>query len=254
MENLAEVWIKLRGEIPNSVGGENAASLARDDHPTRYFVALWERTHWIVESSVMMGLHPSQQASCSHEEIAEIYAEWFKYKLNRKRQSDALRGLMTLISDGLFPAVMDVVDGVPAPDVYVDVYFEPSVPVYALVNLSWIPGGADWSRAATEVDAVEPWRTWWLTDPAIHPYNTCFRARNVDFLLFAPTGMESHVVEAAVVAVVDLTECDPPICFSNTPPCANRSGFTSLKVVGLANSAGQPATRRLPCATPEHSG
>ncbi|GMF45639.1 unnamed protein product [Phytophthora fragariaefolia] len=174
MEKLAEVWIKLRGEIPNSADSGNSASLARDDHPTRYFVALWERTHWIVASSVMMGLHPSQQASCSYEEIAEMYAEWFKYKLNRKRRSDTLRGLMTSISDGMFSAVMKVVDGVPAPDVDAEVYFEPSVPVYSLVNLSWIPGGADWSRAATEVDTVEPWRTWWLTDPASHPVQHLF--------------------------------------------------------------------------------
>ncbi|GMF47838.1 unnamed protein product [Phytophthora fragariaefolia] len=136
MEKLAEVWIKLRGEIPNSADSGNSASLAWDDHPTRYFVALWERTHWIVESSVMMRLHPSQQTSSSNEEIAEVYAEWFKYKLNRKRRSDALRGLMTSISDGLFSAVMKVVDGVPAPDVDAEVYFEPSVPVYPLVTLS----------------------------------------------------------------------------------------------------------------------
>ncbi|GMF27069.1 unnamed protein product [Phytophthora fragariaefolia] len=112
-----------------------------------------------------------------------------------------------------------------APDVDAEVYFEPSVPVYPLVNLSWIPGGADWSRAATEVDAVEPWRTWWLTDPTSHPYNTCFRDRNVDFLPFAPSGMESHVVEAAVVDDVDLTESDPLIRSPNAPPCAKRSGI-----------------------------
>ncbi|GMF53891.1 unnamed protein product [Phytophthora fragariaefolia] len=136
MEKLAEVWIKLRGEIPNWADSGNSASLARNDHPTRYFVALWERTHWIVESSVMMGLHPSQQASSSYEGIAAMYTEWSKYKLNRKRRSDALRGLMTTISDNLFSAVMKVVDGVPAPDVDAEVYFEPSVPVYPLVNLS----------------------------------------------------------------------------------------------------------------------
>ncbi|GMF24268.1 unnamed protein product [Phytophthora fragariaefolia] len=139
----------------------------------------------------------SQQASSSYEEIAEMYAEWFKYKLNRKRRSDALRGLMTSISDGLFSAVMKVVDGVPAPD----------------------------------VDA-EPWRTWWLTDPAIHPYNTCFRARKVDFLPFAPTEMESHVVEAAVVDDVNLTESDPPIRSSNAPTCANRSGIHIFESFG----------------------
>ncbi|GMF61218.1 unnamed protein product [Phytophthora fragariaefolia] len=154
-----------------------------------------------------------------------MYAEWSKYKLNRKRRSDALRGLMTTISDNMYSAVMKVVDGVPAPDVDAEVYFEPSVPVYPLVNLSWIPGGADWSQAATEVDAVEPWRTGWLTDPVRHPYNTCFRARNVDFLHFAPTGVEFYVVEAAVVDDVDLTESDPPIRSSSAPLCVNRSGI-----------------------------
>ncbi|GMF48256.1 unnamed protein product [Phytophthora fragariaefolia] len=157
MAKLVEVWIKLRGEIPSSAEKENSASLAQDDHPTRYFVALWERTHWIVESSVMTGLHSSQQACHSYEEIAEMYAEWFKYKLNRKRRSDALRGHMTSVSDDLFSAVMKMVDGMPAPGVAVELYFEPSVPVYPLVNLSWIPGGADWRPAAPEVDAVEPW-------------------------------------------------------------------------------------------------
>ncbi|GMF52173.1 unnamed protein product [Phytophthora fragariaefolia] len=241
MEKLAEVWIKLRGEIPNSAGSGNSASLARDDHPTRYFVALWERTHWIVESSVMMGLHPSQQASSSYEGIAEMYTEWSKYKLNRKRRSDALRDLMTTISDNLFSAVMKVVDGVPAPDVDAEVYFEPSEPVYPLANLSWIPGGADWSQAGTEVDAVEPWRTWWLTDPASHPYNTCFRARNVDFLPFAPTGVESHVVEAAVVDDVDLTESDPPIRSSSAPLCANLSGIHIFEGCG-PGELGWPAS------------
>ncbi|GMF47198.1 unnamed protein product [Phytophthora fragariaefolia] len=78
MERLAELWVKLRREISNPTKPGNSASLARDDHPTRYFVALWERTHWVVESSVMMGLHPSQQASCSYEEIADMYTEWFQ--------------------------------------------------------------------------------------------------------------------------------------------------------------------------------
>ncbi|GMG18096.1 unnamed protein product [Phytophthora fragariaefolia] len=208
MEKLAEVWIKLRGGIPNSADSGNSASLARDDHPTRYLVALWERTHWIVESSVMMGLHPSQQASSSYEEIAEMYAEWSKYKLNRKRRSDALRGLMTSISDNLFSAVMKVVDGVPAPDVDDEVYFEPSVPVYPLVNLSWIPSGADWIRAATKVDAVES---------------------------------GSHVVEAAVVDDVDLTESDPPIRSSSAPLCANLSGIHIFEGCG-PGELGWPAS------------
>ncbi|GMG17010.1 unnamed protein product [Phytophthora fragariaefolia] len=210
--------IKLRGEIPSPTKPGNSTSLARDDHPTRYFVALWERTHWDVESSVMMGLHPSQQASRSYEEIADMYAEWFQYKLCRKRRSDALRSLMATISDDLYSAVVKSIGGVPAPDVDAELYFEPSVPVYLLVNLSWIPGRSDWCQAVSEVDSTESWRTWWLTDPARHPYNACFRARNVDFLPFAPPGVYPNIVEAAVEDDVDLTEPDPPIRSTSAPP------------------------------------
>ncbi|GMF47822.1 unnamed protein product [Phytophthora fragariaefolia] len=182
MERLAELWVKLRGGIPSPTKPGNSASLARGDHPTRYyFVALWECNHWVVESSVMMGLHPSQQASSSYEEIADMYAKWFQYKL--------------------------------------------CLPVYPLVNLSWIPGGSDWCQAVSEVDGAEPWRTWWLTDPARHPYNACFRARNVGFLPFAPPGVDPNIVEAAVEDDVDLNEPDPPIRSTSAPPCANRVGI-----------------------------
>ncbi|GMF40592.1 unnamed protein product [Phytophthora fragariaefolia] len=87
----------------------NWASLARDEHPTRYFVAFWERTHWVVESGVMMGLHPSQQASHSYEEIADMHVECFQYMLSRKRRSDALRSLMVTVSDDLYLAVVNTI-------------------------------------------------------------------------------------------------------------------------------------------------
>ncbi|GMF23362.1 unnamed protein product [Phytophthora fragariaefolia] len=65
MERLAELWVKLRGAIPSPTKLGNSVTLVRDDHPTRYFVALWERTHLVVEAGVMMSLHPSQQGSRS---------------------------------------------------------------------------------------------------------------------------------------------------------------------------------------------
>ncbi|GMF47921.1 unnamed protein product [Phytophthora fragariaefolia] len=244
MDSLAELWVKLRGEIPSPTKPGNSASLARDDHPTRSFVALWERTHWVVESSVMMGLHPSRQGSRSYEEIADMYTEWFRYKLCRKRRSDALRSLMATISDDLYSAVVKSIGGVPAPDVDAELYFEPSVPLNPLVNLSWIPGGSDWCQAVSEVDSPEPWSTWWLTDPARYPYNACFRARNVDFLPFAPTGVDPNVVEAAVENDVDLAEPDPPIRSTGAPPCANRAGIHIFEGCGpgeLGRSASDSA-------------
>ncbi|EGZ29723.1 hypothetical protein PHYSODRAFT_323209 [Phytophthora sojae] len=51
MERLAEVFVKIRGEAPNSA--------CVKEGPTKFFVALFERCHWMVESSVLMGLHPA---------------------------------------------------------------------------------------------------------------------------------------------------------------------------------------------------
>ncbi|KAG2771480.1 hypothetical protein PC129_g16012 [Phytophthora cactorum] len=49
---------------------------------------------------------------------------------------------------------------------------------------------------------------------AAHPYNTCFRARNVDFMVFAPrgmdpSGMDPRVMEDAIQEVFDLAEPAP---------------------------------------------
>ncbi|GMF59215.1 unnamed protein product [Phytophthora fragariaefolia] len=192
----------------------------------------------------MMGPHPSQQASRSYEEIADMYTEWFRYKLCRKRRNDTPRSLMATISDDLYSAVVKSIGGVPVPDVDAELYFEPSVPVYPLVNLSWIPGGSDWCQAVSEVDSAEPWRTWWLTDPGRHPYNACFLARNVDFLPFAPPGVGPNIVEAAVEDDVDLTEPDPPIRSTSAPPCANRAGIHIFEGCGpgeLGRSASDSA-------------
>ncbi|KAE8983798.1 hypothetical protein PR002_g23145 [Phytophthora rubi] len=41
VEKLADVFVKIRGEIPDSAGG--VPNSARDDHPTRFFIALWPR-------------------------------------------------------------------------------------------------------------------------------------------------------------------------------------------------------------------
>ncbi|GMF40594.1 unnamed protein product [Phytophthora fragariaefolia] len=61
--------------------------------------------------------------------------------------------------------------------------------------------------------------------PGSPSYNACFRARNVDFLPIAPSGVDPNVVEAAVEDDVDLTEPDPPIRSTSAPMCANRAGI-----------------------------
>ncbi|KAE9043817.1 hypothetical protein PR002_g3128 [Phytophthora rubi] len=223
MEKLAEVFVKIRGEIPDSAGG--APSSTRDDHPTQFFVALYERGHWLVESSVMMGLHPAYHEGSTYDEVAELHALWLQYRLARKRRSDALRALMTFLTEDLYSAVMKKLNGLAAPEADAELFFEPSVPFYPLVNLSWIPSGKDWCDAAESVDRFETWRTWWLTDPAEHPFNTCFRTRNLEFQVFASKGVDPRIVEDSVEDDVDLDEPALPQISSGTRIPVNREGI-----------------------------
>ncbi|KAE9279325.1 hypothetical protein PF008_g28398 [Phytophthora fragariae] len=223
VEKMAEVFVKIRGEIPDLAGG--APSSARDDDPTRDFVALYERGHWSVESGVMMGLHPAYHEGSTYDEVAELHALWLQYRLARKRRSDALRALMTFLTEDLYSAAMKKLNGLAAPEVDAELFFEPSVPFYPLVNLSWIPSGKDWCGAADSVDRFETWRTWWLTDPAEHPFNTCFRTRNLEFQVFASKGVDPRIVEDSVEDDVDLDEPAPPQISSGARIPVNREGI-----------------------------
>nr|KAE8925276.1 hypothetical protein PF009_g24514 [Phytophthora fragariae] len=223
VEKLADVFVKIRGEIPDSAGG--VPNSARDDHPTRFFIALYERSHWLVESSVMMGLHPAYHEGLTYDEMAEIHALWVQYRLARKPRSDALRALMSFLTDDLYSAVMHTSNGLAAPKADAELFFEPSVPFYPLVNLSWIPSGKDWRGAAESVDRLETWHTWWLTDPAEHPFNTCFRTPNLEFQVFASKGTDPRIVEDSVDDDVDLDEPSPPRISSGARTPVNREGI-----------------------------
>ncbi|GMF32528.1 unnamed protein product [Phytophthora fragariaefolia] len=70
--------------------------------------------------------------------------------------------------------------------------------------------------------------------------------------------MASHVVEAAVVDVVDLTEYGPPIRSSNASPCANRSGYNIFEGCGSSelgwSASDSAATTRHAQATQDDHG
>ncbi|KAG3092222.1 hypothetical protein PI125_g17220 [Phytophthora idaei] len=77
MDVLGEMWVKMRGERPSA-----AANLATpktgacDDQLTRLIVVLYERRHWLVESSVLMGIHPALNPSATPEELTEMFDVW----------------------------------------------------------------------------------------------------------------------------------------------------------------------------------
>ncbi|KAG3108122.1 hypothetical protein PI124_g19416 [Phytophthora idaei] len=78
---------------------------------------------------------------------------------------------------------------------------------------------------------------------AAHPYNTCFRARNVDFMVFAPRGMDPRgidprgidprVMEDAIQEVFDLAEPTTPRIAAGAPPRVNRDGIIIFMGTGL---------------------
>ncbi|POM77514.1 Hypothetical protein PHPALM_5091, partial [Phytophthora palmivora] len=237
MEVLVDLWVRLRGDLPSG-DPSSAADLAQF---TRHFVAMCERTHWLVEASVLIGLHPSFDPSIFPEELVEIHRVWTQYRLERKRRGDGLRALVATAADGLYSAVTSwSADGTPTPLADAELYFDPSVPLYPLVNLPWVPDSALWSEEVLAVDHHEPWRAWWLLDPARHPFNTCFRARNPEFMVFAPKGMDPQVVEDSVDDDVDLAE---PVPAQLSSTRANRSGifiFEDLDDSGVSST--QPSS------------
>ncbi|POM77876.1 Hypothetical protein PHPALM_4673 [Phytophthora palmivora] len=214
METLGDLWVRLRGDLPASGSPNSAADLAAH---TRFFVAMCERTHWLVEASVLIGLHPAFDPSIPPDELIAVYNVWTQYRIERKRRGDALRGLMAAASDELYSAVTaQSSGGLPTPRVDTELYFDPAL----------------WSEEVLAVDHHEPWLAWWLLDPARHPFNTCFRPRNPEFMVFAPHGMDPRVVDESIDDDVDLAEPDPPQIPAGLPPRENWTGIFIFEDLG----------------------
>ncbi|GMF35014.1 unnamed protein product [Phytophthora fragariaefolia] len=132
-------WLKCRGDRQEMA---------------KVFVALYERMHWLVDSSVVLGLHPDLNPASSADELALAYQLWQKYSHERKRRSDALRSVLTELYGTLYKAVteFDAASNTPAPQLDSELYFDPSVPFAPPANLPWFPTSADWCEAAFDID------------------------------------------------------------------------------------------------------
>ncbi|KAE9174285.1 hypothetical protein PF002_g29094 [Phytophthora fragariae] len=69
VEIVVECWLKCRGERPGLM---------------KIFIALYERMHWVVDSSVILGLHPDLNPGRTPAELALALKLWQQYSHERK--------------------------------------------------------------------------------------------------------------------------------------------------------------------------
>ncbi|KAE9080375.1 hypothetical protein PF006_g27328 [Phytophthora fragariae] len=69
VEIVVECWLKCRGERPDLM---------------KILIALYERMHWIVDSSVILGLHPDLNPGRTPAELALALQLWQQYSHERK--------------------------------------------------------------------------------------------------------------------------------------------------------------------------
>ncbi|GMF15509.1 unnamed protein product [Phytophthora fragariaefolia] len=211
LEVLSQEWCKSRGVV-----WEDTA------------LALWERMHWIVESSVNVWLAEAFLASERTSRIDyEFTASWKSlkdYLLGRKQRFDLLSLTVKVLADAVVGAAKKRIDGLPAPLVDTEVCFDPAIPFCPPVNFPWFPWAADWIAETTRIDNHESWRLWWLNAPGRQPYNTIFRLYHPEFPLFVPEGVDSEMFAACVADERLIAEPDPPALHPNTPASVNRPG------------------------------
>uniref|UniRef100_M4BEL6 Uncharacterized protein n=1 Tax=Hyaloperonospora arabidopsidis (strain Emoy2) TaxID=559515 RepID=M4BEL6_HYAAE len=109
LEADCDVWVRYRGAGRNYDRSESA------DTRSKIYVALWERSHLLVDSSVLMGLHPDFAPTCLTDEVRTFFALWSEYSLARKLQSDVLRLLVKTLDKSLHEAVTTILPSGSAP-------------------------------------------------------------------------------------------------------------------------------------------
>ncbi|KAE8972860.1 hypothetical protein PR002_g26378 [Phytophthora rubi] len=218
VEIVVECWLKCRGERPDLM---------------KIFIALYERMHWVVDSSVILGLHPDLNPGRTPAELALPLKLWQQYSHERKRRSDALRPVLNELYGTLYQAskVVDSANGQPAPGLDPELYFDPSVPFAPPANLPWVPASADWCAASSLIDWDEPWRAWWLRQPALHPYNECFLPLHPEFPVFSSADFDHAQVRSLVAEDVDPSAPAPPLCSVQAPTPANREELSIFESI-----------------------
>ncbi|KAJ8535340.1 hypothetical protein ON010_g13398 [Phytophthora cinnamomi] len=119
------------------------------------------------------GLHPDLNPGHPIAELALCFQLWQQYSNERKHRGDALRPILVDLYGTLDKAAVafDATDNQPAPDLDPELTSTLRSQFARPANLPWFPEKPDWALESVDIDQEEPWRAWWLLDPATHPYN-----------------------------------------------------------------------------------
>ncbi|OWZ11422.1 hypothetical protein PHMEG_00015552 [Phytophthora megakarya] len=176
----------------------------------------WERDHWIppraVELFIMMAFTTLRlnMPTLDGLEVLEIKAmpdtvddAWRDYNLDRGKHNDRLRTLYPYICWKWSLESPPPVDGM-----IPEFLFEPSMPLYGIEYITWIPKTPMWLKEVVELDVRDPWRNYGLDCPGKHPFNTTFYPCNPDCPLFVPAGHSLGSVGPLIVHDPALTNAE----------------------------------------------
>ncbi|OWZ02551.1 hypothetical protein PHMEG_00025867 [Phytophthora megakarya] len=210
-DRLLGIWRRLRG-----YGDRASASLG---------VADYERKHWVPAKAVermfaIMEENISKQTNWSKRErkhaldtLDELRRQYAEYRDERASRADNLR---QFILNRLWLLCFPDKEFFPT-----HTMLEPSMPIYSLEIMPWVPKTADWCAEALELDRQEPWRVGWLNCPEKHTYNTVLVPCNSIVPLFLPSGSTIETVGPAIIpdSSVNSADIDPSwnIAFRGDP-------------------------------------
>ncbi|OWZ07785.1 hypothetical protein PHMEG_00019784 [Phytophthora megakarya] len=210
-DRLLGIWRRLRG-----YGERDSASFG---------VADYEHKHWVPAKAIerkfaIMEENISKQTNWSSRErkyglatVDEHHRQWTEYYDEQASRADNLPQfilnrlwLWCSPDKELFPT---------------HTMLEPSMLIYSLGIMPWVPTTADWCAEALEPDRQEALRVGWLNCPESHPYNTVFVPCNSMVPLFLPSGYTMETVGPAIIpdSSVNPADSDPSwnIAFRGDP-------------------------------------
>ncbi|OWZ15478.1 hypothetical protein PHMEG_00010860 [Phytophthora megakarya] len=186
---LVRMWRQLSGHC------------SKETEKADVSLALWERRHWLQQSSLENAILAFRKACDPRDTIPLLRS----------------RALIVRLRDWCTDD-----DGPPEhPTV---ILLAHSCLQYSIEALDWAPQTLDWSRELRVLDAKQPWRNCWVDAPDEHLYNTLFAPCNTEIPLFVPTARTRKAITAQVVVDPSLPEADTQTQWVQDDPGLSEAG------------------------------